>query len=128
RGRLSPIQPGAANKEPLFFKGGALKTSKTERDVGHWTKTNPLRNLCGGRLHKWLAVWVLGRERGSTPWPGWPACRLILARFVPENCSWPSTDRVTMDTIMWPVRSSWEPGRQSWRKRISRGWQARWAA
>src|SRR5256886_6319462 len=93
-------------------KGGALKTLKTQRGVRYWSKTNPLRNLCGGRLHRWLTLWVLGRGTDSTPWPGWPACRLILARFVPENCSSPSTDRVTMDTIMWPVRWKAEPLRR----------------
>src|SRR5207249_2155553 len=88
-------------------RGGALKTLKTERAVRYWTKTNPLRSLCGGRLHRWLALWVLGQERDSTPWPGWPACRLILARFAPENCLWPSTDRVTT-----------EIGRASCRERV----------
>jgi len=36
--------------------------------------------------------WRAGTRPGTglDPWPGWPACRLILARFVPENCSSPS--------------------------------------
>ena len=105
---------------------------KRERAVGYWTgywnKTNPLRNLCGGRLHRWLALWVLGRERGSTPWPGWPVCRLILARYVPENCSWPSTDRVTTDTITWPARWSSAPLQPWWRKPSSHSLRAGWAA
>jgi len=46
---------------------------------------------------------LVSRRRDSTPWPGWPACRLILARFVPENCS--SHHRpVTMDTT---IASAW---------------------
>ena len=32
---------------------------------------------------KWLKRWVSRRPRGSTPWPGWPASRLILALFEP---------------------------------------------
>src|SRR6267378_534754 len=104
--------------EPVadLSKGGALKTLRTPRAVGSAVKKNPLRNLCGGRLHRWLALWVLGRGWGSTPWPGWPASRLILARYVPENCSSPSTDRVTMDTIMWAARSGVEPSRWWWRR------------
>ena len=39
---------------------------------------------------------------GSTPWPGWPASRLILVPFSPENCSSPYTVRVTMDTVLSP--------------------------
>src|SRR5258708_8278439 len=112
-------RPGRDEPIRNLSRGGALKTLKNERAVGCWTKTNPLRNLCGRRLQRWLAVWVLGRGQDSSPWPGWPVCRLILARYVPENCSWPSTDRVTTDTIMWPVRWSWELWRPWWRKRIS---------
>src|SRR6267143_1861702 len=76
RGRRVPARPG----EPVanLSKGGSLKTLRTQRAVGSAVKKNPLRNLCGGRLHKWLALWVLGRGRDSTPWPGWPASRLIL--------------------------------------------------
>src|SRR5260370_22807889 len=91
--------------EPIadLSKGGAHKTLRTQRAVRYWSKTNPLRNLCGGRLHRWLTLWVLGRGRDSTPWPGWPACRLILARFVPEECSLPAADRVTPVTTIWPI-------------------------
>src|SRR6266478_6374660 len=104
--------------EPVadLSKGGALKTLRTKRAVGCLGKTSPLRSLCGGRLHRWLALWVLGRGRDSTPWPGWPASRLILARYVPENCSSPSTDRVTMDTIMWAARWGAEQSRRWWRR------------
>ena len=84
---------------------------KTDRSVWYLRKRNPLRHLCGGRLHKWLARWVLGRGQDSTPWPGWPASRLILARYVQENCSSPSTDRVMTDTITWRVRWSAERSR-----------------
>src|SRR5256884_4673424 len=116
----APVRQG--RKEPIagLSKGGALKTLRTQRAVRYWSKTNPLRNLCGGRLHRWLTLWVLGRGRDSTPWPGWPACRLILARFVPENCSSLSTDRVTMDTTMWPVPWKAEQLRQWWRRRSFR--------
>jgi len=55
-----------------------------------------------------------GGSGGSTPWPGWPASRLILARFELANCLSPSTDRVTMDTIMWPARSSVALSRLWW--------------
>src|SRR5215472_2210356 len=81
-------------------RGGALKTLKTERAVQYRTKINPLRSLCGGRLHRWLALWVLGREQGSTPWPGWQAWRVILERVAPENVVSPVAERVTTDTIM----------------------------
>src|SRR2546429_8614879 len=113
--------------EPIgdLSKGGALKTLRTQRGVRYWGKTNPLRNLCGGRLHRWLTLWVLGRGRDSTPWPGWPVCRLILARFVPENCSSPSTDRVTMDTPMWPVRWKAEPLRRGGERGRFRGMETR---
>ena len=74
---------------------------KTDRPVWYLRKRNPLRRLCSGRLHRWLARWVLGRGQDSTPWPGWPVSRLILARYVLENCSSPYTDRVTTDTITW---------------------------
>src|SRR5271154_5570873 len=87
-----------------LLKGGALKTVTTDRRLVFLRKTNPLRNLCGGRLNRWLNLWMLRLGLGSTPWPGWPASRLILARYVPENCSSPSTDRVTMDTIIWLPR------------------------
>src|SRR5260370_17972398 len=107
-----------------LWKGGALKTLNRQRAARYWSKTNPLRNLCGGRLHRWLTLWVLGRGRDSTPWPGWPACRLILAQFVPENCSSPSTDRVTMDTTMWPVRWNAEQLRRWWRGRSYRDTRA----
>src|SRR5260370_15686808 len=111
-----------------LLKGGALKTLRTQRTLGYWCKTNPLRNLCGGRLHKWLARWVLRRGRDSTPWPGWPACRLILARFVPENCSSPSTDRVMMDTTMWPVLWNEAQLQRWWRRANYPGTRARLAA
>ena len=75
----------------------------TQQTLGYAHKANSLRHLCGGRLHRWLRFWWRGRERGSTPWPGWPASRLILARYVPASCLLLSTDRVTMDTIMLPV-------------------------
>jgi UDP-N-acetylmuramoyl-tripeptide--D-alanyl-D-alanine ligase len=67
---------------------------KTDRSVWYFGKRNPLRRLCGGRLHRWLTRWVLGRAQGSTPWPGWPASRLILAPYVQESCSSPYTDAV----------------------------------
>src|SRR5579885_3088516 len=89
-------------------------TNRTRRYV---SKPNSLRYLCGGRLHKWLALFLPSRERGWTPWPGWPASRLILAQYVPESCSSPSTDRVTMDTIIraWPLSvARW---RRLWRKK-----------
>src|SRR5580698_7822355 len=92
-------------------------TVTTNRYAGYLRKANPLRHLCGGRLHKWLALWVLGRGRDSTPWPGWPVSRLILARYVPENCSLPSTDRVTMDTITFRVHWGVEPSLRWWRSR-----------
>src|SRR5262249_45610718 len=96
------------------------KTVNTDRRLGALRKANPLRRLCGGRLHRWLRLWVLGRDRESTPWPGWPASRLILARFVLESCSSPSTDRVMTDTSMWRLRWSRAPWRQWWRDRSSR--------
>src|ERR1051325_8385827 len=79
---------------------------RTKQTLGYSCKANSLRRLCGGRLHRWLTFWWRGRERDSTPWPGWPASRLILEPFEAANCSLPSTDRVTMDTIMWPVLSN----------------------
>ncbi len=45
-------------------------------------KTSVLRKLCGGRLNRWLTRWRESRGAESTPWPGWPVCRLILARYV----------------------------------------------
>ena len=51
---------------------------------------------------KWLKRWVCRFPRGLTPWPGWPACRLILVRFSPENCLSPYAVRVTMDTVLLP--------------------------
>src|SRR5215831_18643460 len=72
----------------------------TKRILGYAPKANLLRHLCGGRLHRWLTFWRRGRVPDSIPWPGWPASQLILARYVPANCSWPSTDRVTTDTII----------------------------
>ena len=90
---------------------------KTDPYAAYLRKANPLRHLCGGRLHKWLALWVLGRGRDLTPWPGWPVSRLILARYVPENCSSLSTDRVMTDTILWPLRWSAERSRRWWQKR-----------
>src|SRR5258705_12060207 len=92
-------------------EGGASEPVSTKQDLGCARKANLLRYLCGGRLHKWLAFWWRGRERGSTPWPGWPASRLILARFELANRLLPSTDRDTMDTIMWPARSNVAPSR-----------------
>ena len=70
---------------------------------------------------------VAGKGGGmdSTPWPGWPASRLILARYVPENCSSPFTVRLTMDTTTWPQLWRAERWRQWWRSRSSRaipGW------
>ena len=49
---------------------------------------------------------ALGTRAGAglDPWPGWPVCRLILARYVQENCSSPYTDRVTTDTITCRMR------------------------
>ncbi len=83
-------------------------------------KPSPLETQCGGRLVKWLKLWVSRLPRASTPWPGWPASRLILARFNPENCSSPYTVRVTMDTIMWLRlwRAEQQPG--WWRANASR--------
>ncbi len=89
----------------------------TKQTLGYARKANPLRYLCGGRLHKWLAFWWRGRERGSTPWPGWPASRLILAPFESANCLSPSTDRVMMDTIMWPAHSNAALSRLWWPRR-----------
>ena len=45
-------------------------------------KYSVLRKLCGGRLNRWLTRWRENRGVESTPWPGWPVCRLILARYV----------------------------------------------
>src|SRR5258708_23742754 len=115
--RTTPSGGEGARLTTFSYRRRPLKTVNTNRGVGYLRKANSLRHLCGGRLHRWLALWVLGRERGSTPWPGWPASRLILARYVPENCSSPSTDRVTTDTIMFPLR--WTGGRSR------RGWQTR---
>ena len=64
-------------------------------------KPSPGETQCGGPLLKWLKLWVSRLPRALTPWPGWPASRLILARFSLENCSSPYTDRVTTDTITW---------------------------
>src|SRR5580700_847646 len=106
---------GRASQELTRERRSPQNTVKTNRYAGYLRKANPLRHLCGGRLHRWLALWVLGRGRDSTPWPGWPASRLILARYVQENCSLPSTDRVTMDTITWRVRWTREPSPRWWR-------------
>src|SRR5258708_24440423 len=111
--RTTPSGGEGARLTTFSYRRRPLKTVNTNRGVGYLRKANSLRHLCGGRLHRWLALWVLGRERGSTPWPGWPASRLILARYVPENCSSPSTDRVTTDTTMFPPR---------WTGGLSRRW------
>ena len=68
--------------------------------LGPRVKPSSLETQCGGRLVKWLKLWVSRLPRALTPWPGWPASRLILARYSPENCSSPYTVRVTMDTII----------------------------
>ncbi len=87
------------------------------------------------------ALGVAPLPRGSTPWPGWPASRLILAPFSLANCSSPYADRVTMDTISWPghwsggaaagvvarERFAEYPGRNP-RKAFRRGRHARRAA
>src|SRR5260370_37621594 len=86
--------------------GGASEPVSEKQDLGCARKANRLRYLCGGRLHKRLAFWWRGRERGSTPGPGWPASRLILAPFQAANCLLPSTERVTMDTIRWTAHSN----------------------
>jgi len=39
----------------------------------------------------------------------------VSSRFVPENCSSPSTDRVTMDTTMWLL--PWRPRHAAWWRR-----------
>ncbi len=72
-------------------------------------KPSPLEALCGGRFNKLRALLGLRRLRGSTPWPGWPASRLTLVRWVAESCSSRYTGRVTMDTLLWAVRC-----RRSW--------------
>src|ERR1700676_900285 len=107
----------ARSQELTRERRSPQNTVKTNRYTGYLRKANPLRHLCGGRLHKWLALWVLGRGRDLTPWPGWPASRLILARYEQENCSLPSTDRVTMDTITRRVHLGEERSRRSWRSR-----------
>jgi UDP-N-acetylmuramoyl-tripeptide--D-alanyl-D-alanine ligase len=65
-------------------------------------KLSPLETECGGEWRKWLKRWVSRCPRVLTPWPGWPACRLILGRFSPENCLSPYAVRVTMDTVLLP--------------------------
>src|ERR1700680_1595221 len=107
----------ARSQELTRERRSPQNTVKTNRYTGYLRKASPLRHLCGGRLHKWLALWVLGRGRDLTPWPGWPASRLILARYVQENCSLPSTDRVTMDTITRRVRWGAERSPRWWRSR-----------
>src|SRR5579862_8223014 len=59
---------------------------------------SPLETQCGGQRFKWPKPWVSRFPRASIPWPGWPASRLILARFGLENCSSRYAVRVTMDT------------------------------
>src|SRR5258708_23400379 len=115
--RTTPSGGEGARLTTFSYRRRPLKTVNTNRGVGYLRKANSLRHLCGGRLHRWLALWVLGRERGSTPWPGWPASRLILARYVPENCSSPSTDRVTTDTTMFPPRCTGGLSRRAWQRR-----------
>ena len=65
-------------------------------------KQSPLETECGGEWRKWLKRWVSRCPRVLTPWPGWPACRLIHALFGPENCLSPYAVRVTMDTVLLP--------------------------
>src|ERR1700740_3273131 len=65
-------------------------------------KQSPLETECGGEWRKWLKRWVSRCPRGSTPWPGWPVCRLILVPFSRENCLSPYAVRVTMDTVLLP--------------------------
>ena len=66
-------------------------------------KPSLLETRCGGRLFKWLKHWASRLPPGSTPWPGWPASRLIPEPFSLGNCSSRYTDRVTMDTVLWPA-------------------------
>src|SRR6202043_2430084 len=119
---LGPSAPYSLGEKGASFgsypyKGGALKTVKTNRRARYLRNASSLRNLCGGRFYRFLSRCWLRLGRGSTPWPGRPASRLILARYVPENCSSPSTDRVTMDTIMWLPLSSAERWPLWWRNR-----------
>src|ERR1043166_1561473 len=100
---------------------------QTKQTLGYSCKANSLRRLCGGRLHRWLTFWWRGRERDSTPWPGWPASRLILEPFEAANCSLPSTDRVTMDTIMWPALSNAARWRLWWPKQKWANFRTRFA-
>src|SRR5258708_15612075 len=108
---VGPLTRYSCQKEELS------EPVNTNTTLGFARKANPLRHLCGGRLHKWLAYWWRGPDRGLIPWPGWPASRLILARYVPANCLWPSTDRVTMDTITLPERSNVAPWQLWWPRR-----------
>ena len=50
-----------------------------------------------------VAEAVAGKQgRGIDPLARVAGAQLIHARYVPENCSWPYTVRVTMDTTTWP--------------------------
>src|SRR5579863_6598962 len=83
-------------------------------------KTDFLRQLCGGRLHKWLTRWRARRGMQSTPWPGWPASRLTLARYAPENFLSLYMGPHTMGTTTWPLRWKAELRRRWSRSRYSR--------
>ena len=61
------------------------------------------------------------RPGASTPWPGWPVSRLILAPWLAASCSSPYTDRVTMDTIIVAGRWSWARSRRRGARRACRG-------
>src|SRR5262249_9119968 len=62
RGRWSPDGLGT-RQNGRFRKGGTLNPVKHNRIRSSWLKSNLLRHLCGGRLHKLLALWIPGREK-----------------------------------------------------------------
>src|ERR1700683_318244 len=91
--------PRKAPKSSLFGAKFAVLETVLERVVLRAT-ISPLETQCGGPQFKWPKLWVSRFPRASTPWPGWPASRLILARWGLENCSSRYAVRVTMDTTL----------------------------